>query len=62
MLAGVAPLARDSGKREGSVSAGADVPSSEPPSMPTLAAIRYNPVLRAFYHRLVDRASRRKSP
>ena len=28
--------------------------------MPTLAAIRYNPVLRAFYHRLVDRGKSKK--
>ena len=61
MLAGVAPLARDSGKREGKrfCWGGRSVVRTAL-YMPTLAAIRYNPVLRAFYHRLVDRGKSKK--
>ena len=53
-LVGVAPLARDSGKLRGTRTCwGGRANVCAVLYMPTLAAVRYNPVLTAFYNRLV---------
>ena len=53
-LVGVAPLARDSGKLRGTRTCwGGRANVRAALYMPTLAAVRYNPVLTAFYDRLV---------
>ena len=53
-LVGVAPLARDSGKLRGTRTCwGGRANVRAALYMPTLAAVRYNPVLSAFYDRLV---------
>lgn len=60
-LVGVAPLNRDSGKMRGqrSIWGGrADVRSTL--YMATLIAVRYNPVLKVFYERLVGAGKRKK--
>jgi len=53
-LAGVAPVARDSGRRSGarSIAGGRAAPRCAL-YMACLSAVRYNPVLRAFYRRLL---------
>ena len=54
-LVGVAPLARDSGKMRGSRTCwGGRANVRAALYMPTLVAVRFNPVLRNFYSRLVD--------
>ena len=61
MLAGVAPLARDSGKREGKRFCwGGRAVVRTALYMPMLAAIQHNAVLRAFYQRLVGRGKPKK--
>ena len=61
MLAGVAPLARDSGKREGKRFCwGGRAVVRSALYMPTLAAIQHNAVLRALYLRLVGRGKPKK--
>ena len=61
MLAGLAPHARDSGKREGKRFCwGGRANVRTALYMPMLAAIQHNPVIRAFYQRLVGRGKPRK--
>ena len=61
MLAGLAPHARDSGKREGKRFCwGGRANVRTALYMPILAAIQHNPVIRAFYQRLVGRGKQRK--
>ena len=61
MLSGVAPLARDSGKREGKRFCwGGRAVVRTALYMPMLSAIQHNEVLRAFYQRLVSRGKQRK--
>ena len=61
MLAGVAPLARDSGKREGKRFCwGGRAVVRTALHMPMLSAIQHNPVLRVLYQRLVDRGKPKK--
>ena len=61
MLSGVAPLARDSGKREGKRFCwGGRTVVRTALYMPMLSAIQHNEVLRAFYQRLVSRGKPRK--
>lgn len=61
MLAGVAPLARDSGKHAGKRFCwGGRAIVRTALYMPMLAAVQYNPTLRAFYHRLVARGKPKK--
>lgn len=60
-LVGVAPLNRDSGKLRGkrSIWGGrSDVRSVL--YMATLSAVRHNPVIREFYHRLLGRGKLKK--
>ena len=60
-LVGVAPLARDSGKSRGARTCwGGRANVRAALYMPTLAAVRCNPVLRAFYHRLVAAGKNKK--
>ena len=62
MLAGVAPLARDSGKREGKRFCwGGRAAVRAALYMPMLAAIQHNAVLRTFYQRLVARGKPKKA-
>ena len=60
-LVGVAPLARDSGKMRGSRTCwgGRDTVRAAL-YMPTLAAVRFNPVLKDFYTRLVEAGKPKK--
>ncbi len=61
MLAGLAPHARDSGKREGKRFCwGGRANVRTALYMPMLSAVQHNPVIRAFYQRLVDRGKPRK--
>ena len=61
MLAGLAPHARDSGKREGKRFCwGGRATVRTALYMPMLSAVQHNPVIRAFYQRLVDRGKPRK--
>ena len=61
MLAGLAPHARDSGKREGKRFCwGGRANVRTALYMPILAAIQHNPVIRAFYQWLVGRGKQRK--
>lgn len=54
-LAGLAPINRDSGKKRGPRTTGGGRKHVRTMLyMPTLAAIRHNPRIRAFYRRLVD--------
>ena len=54
-LVGIAPLARDSGKMRGSrTSWGCRATLRASLYMPTLVAVRFNPVLKEFYTRLVE--------
>ena len=58
---GLAPHARDSGKREGKRFCwGGRANVRTALYMPMLAAIQHNPVIRAFYQRLVGRGKPRK--
>jgi len=60
-LVGVAPINRDSGTLRGKRMTGGgrrDVRNRL--FMPTLVAIRYNPVIREYYNRLVDEQGKRK--
>ena len=60
-LVGVAPLARDSGKLRGTRTCwGGRANVRAALYMPTLAAVRYNPVLRAFYNRLLEAGKAKK--
>ena len=60
-LVGVAPLARDSGKMRGSRTCwGGRTNVRAALYMPTLAAVRFNPVLKQFYTRLVDAGKPKK--
>ena len=60
-LVGVAPLARDSGKLRGVRTCwGGRAKVRAALYMPTLAAVRYNPVLRAFYDRLFEAGKAKK--
>ena len=58
-LVGVAPLARDSGKLRGTRTCWGGRANVRAPST-TLAAVRYNPVLRAFYDRLLEAGKAKK--
>ena len=61
MLAGLAPHARDSGKREGKRFCwGGRANVRTALYMPMLAAIQHNPVIRAFYRRLVGQGKPRR--
>ena len=60
-LVGVAPLARDSGKMRGSRTCwGGRAAVRAALYMPTLAAVRFNPVLKEFYTRLVEAGKPKK--
>ena len=60
-LVGVAPLARDSGKQRGARTCwGGRANVRAALYMPTLAAVRCNPVLRAFHDRLVEAGKPKK--
>ena len=60
-LVGVAPLARDSGKHRGARTCwGGRANVRAALYMPTLAAVRCNPVLRAFHDRLVEAGKPKK--
>jgi len=60
-LVGVAPLARDSGRQQGSRRIwGGRAPVRAVLYMATLTAIRTNPVIRAFYQRLLAAGKKRK--
>ena len=60
-LVGVAPLARDSGKMRGSRTCwGGRATVRAALYMPTLAAVRFNPVLKEFYTRLVEAGKPKK--
>ena len=60
-LAGLAPHARDSGKREGKRFCwGGRANVRRALYMPMLAAIQHNPVIRAFYQRLVGQGKPKK--
>ena len=60
-LVGVAPFARDSGKRAGGRTCwGGRAPVRAALYMPTVAAVRYNPAIRAFYQRLVAQGKPKK--
>ena len=60
-LVGVAPLARDSGKLRGTRTCwGGRANVRAALFMPTLAAVRYNPVLRAFHDRLAEAGKPKK--
>lgn len=60
-LVGVAPLAEDSGQHRGVRRIwGGRAEVRAVLYMSTLSAVRYNPVLRAFYHRLLDRGKPKK--
>ena len=60
-LVGVAPLARDSGKLRGTRTCwGGRANVCAALYMPTLAAVRYNPILRAFYDRLLEAGKAKK--
>lgn len=60
-LVGVAPLARDSGKRRGQRTCwGGRAHVRTALYMPTLVAVRHNPVLRAFYTRLLAAGKAKK--
>ena len=61
MLAGVAPLARDSGTREGKRFCwGGRAVVRTALYMPMLAAVQHNPTLRAFYRRLLAQGKPKK--
>ena len=61
MLAGLAPHARDSGKREGKRFCwGGRANVRRALYMPMLSAVQHNPVIRTFYQRLLDRGKPRK--
>ena len=61
MLAGLAPHARDSGKREGKRFCwGGRANVRRALYMPMLSALQHNPVIRTFYQRLLDRGKPRK--
>lgn len=54
-LTGTAPIARESGKFKGKrMTGGGRCDVRKQIYMPTLVAIQYNPVIRNFYHRLLD--------
>ena len=60
-LVGVAPFARDSGRRQGSRTCwGGRAHVRAALYMPTVAAVRCNPVVRAFYQRLVAQGKPKK--
>ena len=60
-LVGVAPLARDSGKMRGSRTCwGGRATVRAALYMPTLVAVRFNPVLKEFYTRLVEAGKPKK--
>ena len=60
-LVGVAPLARDSGKQRGTRTCwGGRANVRAALFMPTLAAVRCNPVLRAFHDRLAEAGKPKK--
>lgn len=60
-LVGAAPLNRDSGQMRGHRAiAGGRTAVRKVPFMATLTAIRWNPVLRAHYARLVERGRPKK--
>ena len=60
-LVGVAPLARDSGKLRGTRTCwGGRANVRAALYMPTLAAVRFNPVLKQFYDRLVEAGKPKK--
>ena len=60
-LVGVAPLARDSGKQRGARTCwGGRANVRAALYMPTLAAVRCNPVLRAFHDRLAEAGKPKK--
>jgi transposase len=60
-LVGVAPLNRDSGKMRGSRSIwGGRANVRSVLYMGTLAAVRYNPVIKAFYERLLSQGKLKK--
>ena len=61
MLAGLAPHARDSGKREGKRFCwGGRANVRRALYMPMLSAVQHNPVIRTFYQRLLDQGKPRK--
>ena len=61
MLAGLAPHARDSGKREGKRFCwGGRANVQRALYMPMLSAVQHNPVIRTFYQRLIGRGKPRK--
>ena len=60
-LVGVAPLSRDSGKFRGQRTCwGGRANVRTAPYMPTLVAVRHNPILRAFYARLLEAGKPKK--
>ena len=60
-LVGVAPFNRDSGKRQGPRTCwGGRAPVRAALYMPTVAAVRCNPVIQAFYQRLVAQGKPKK--
>jgi transposase len=60
-LAGVAPLSRDSGMQRGQRTTwGGRAPVRTALYMATLVATRHNPIIRAFYARLVARGKIKK--
>ncbi len=60
-LVGVAPIARDSGRLRGARTCwGGRANVRAALYMPTLSAVRYNPVLRDFYDRLVAKGKNKK--
>ena len=60
-LVGVAPLARDSGKMRGSRTCWGGLATVRAALyMPTLVAVRFNPVLKEFYTRLVEAGKPKK--
>ena len=60
-LVGLAPLARDSGRLRGVRTCwGGRASVRAALYMPTLVAVRFNPVLREFYKRLVDAGKPKK--
>lgn len=62
MLAGVAPINRDSGKMRGRRTTwGGRRKVRGPLYMAALSAVRHNPQLRAFYSRLVERGTAKKA-
>ena len=60
-LAGLAPMNKDSGKKKGERSIrGGRHKARTLLYMPTLTAIRYNPVIRDFYNQLIARGKKKK--